>query len=518
MAGTADTLGVILAVFFVLGGIALAVWYFSFRKTSNVDGPRKCSKDADCSGGTGTVFEQYTGQVCRDGTCQNIACTQNSTCAKTAPGTTCFGIGPIGSRKDQGCLPMSCRTTNDCAAEGLVITDDSNVVCVPSGSGEGICVPQTPLDGKGGCFKVNNLFPVGDKCVVCGTGTDRNCAAGSYCSDGRCLRCGDTQNNLCETKSNSDGPAGWDFCSVNGGSGANRCISGFECKTQLPVGGNGSPAPIQLPNGLSLQPGVGICLPADAKCAFTWFNSTAAPTGAGPAPFAGQCSATQPYCSINGTCESTPTAGGGAVCGYLPGVNKNGIVSAGNGDTYDVTGICSGRVVPTGSYANPADFQINGTVVPKTSLSCNAGSGNKAGDCLCDPSNSDCPQGTYCQPLSISGTDGSSKGFCTISAGTGASSTINSESKIPLAGELGHYYADSICVIPPLQTGSGRTQAIPRCIPQPKNPSEVIALNGPGDFCYNDSQCLYNGKQQALKNTLGALRCDTDLNRCVGYR
>jgi len=515
MAGTVDTLGVIFAVFFVLAGIAIAVWYYSFRRPANVGGAQSCKRDVDCSGGTGSAFEQYTGQVCRSGTCQSIACIQNSTCAARAPGTTCFGLGPSGARTDQGCLPMACRTTDDCVAEGQDVSS-ANVVCVPSGEGEnGICVPQTPLDGKGGCFAVTNLSAVGDRCVVCGTGAAPNCAAGSYCSNGRCLRCGDTENNLCEDQSGTDGPGGWDFCRI-GATGTNSCSSsGFECKTQLPAGASGADAPIQLPNGQSLSPGVGICLPPDAECAFTWFNSTAAPTGSGPTPFAGQCPATSPYCSVNGTCEATPTSNGGAVCGYVPGVGSDGTVTLGSGDKYNLTGICSGILVPGGSYANPANFEINGTRIG--SVKCNVGSANKAGDCSCNPSNSDCPEGTYCQPLTLSSTDGSPLGFCTISAGTGASSTLSSNSRVPLSGQLGHYYANSICAIPPR---GGAARALPRCIPQPqpRDPTEVLALNGPGDFCYDKSQCLYNGMRQAVNNPLGALRCDTTLNRCVGFQ
>lgn len=514
MADTGATLGIVLAVFFILGGIALAVWYFEFRKPNNTPGAKTCTKDTDCSGGSEKQSEQYTGQICKNGTCQNVACNQNSTCSAKVPGTTCFGLGPSGSRSDQSCLPMACRTTDDCVAVGEDVKT-ANVVCVPSGAGEnGICVPQKPADGKG-CFAVTNLSKFGNTCVVCGTGAgQQNCAAGSYCSNGRCLRCGNEETNLCEDQSFSDGPAGWNFCKSTG---PNQCPTNFECKTQLPAGGSGNSQPIKLPNGKSLPTGVGICLPSNAECAFTWFNSTAAPSDSAPTPFAGQCPATRPYCSVEGTCETTPTSGGGAVCGYVPGVGNDGTVTLSTGDEYQLTGICSGRLVIAGSYANPADFQIDGNRVPGSSSTCSRGSENKTKKCICNPEDDECPEGTYCQPLTVTSTNGNSStsGFCTISAGTDSSSTLTPNSKVPLSGQLGHYYANSICAIPP---GGGAAGAIPRCIVQPTSATELFSLNGPGDFCYDDSQCLYNGARAGPGNTLGALTCDKSLNRCVGFK
>lgn len=518
MPSTAALLGLIFAGFLILGGIALAVWYFEFRKPSNAGGPKKCSKDADCSDiSQKTQQEQYTGQVCRNGTCQNVACVQsnNQTCATKAPGTTCFGLGPPGKPTDQSCIPMSCRTTDDCAGPGGDAMKE-NVVCVPDGSraGQGICVPQKPLDGKG-CFNLTNLKPSGNTCIVCDENTP--CSKGSYCLDGRCFRCGNSAtDNLCEDKKNTEGPAPWGFCKAGGDTDmCSKANPNFKCQTELPSGGSGSKEQIKLPDGSTLESGIGLCLPSEGNCAFSWFNSTAGPEGSSPKPFPGQCGPDAPYCSINGTCEQTPLSNGGAVCGYLPGVGADGKVSTSDGGTYDVTTICSGVLVPKNSYANLANFQIDGSDVPNTSTTCSAGVDNKAPNCTCDPTKSDsnCPEGTYCQPISISNINGrpTTKGICTIIAGTEKSTTLSSNSKPPQSGQLGYYYSNSLCGIP--DTGGD----VPICRPQPvpaAGSSSIISLNGPGDFCYNTSQCLYAGRVQGPKNTLGALVCN--INRCVG--
>jgi len=507
--GIGDTLGVIFAALFILVAIGLGVWYFVFRRPNALAVGASCTKDSDCSATTAdgqnvTFLEQYQGEVCVSGKCQSVGCKSNSTCNTKLPGSTCFGVGPQSG--EGGCVPLNCRTTDDCLPGGGNPAT-ANVVCVPgTNAGQGICVPQSPPDKKGGCYNITGLVNQNGKCVVCGGGAG-NCRPGSYCQDGKCLRCGNTGSNLCESRTGTEGPGPWGFCRMGQTSGEPTCPGGYEC-TRTVVSGNGQTRAIELPDGSSLPNNVGLCLPQNAECAFSWFNTTGTPTG--PAPFAGQCPALTPYCSFtSGQCQNTPTADGGAVCGLLPGVPTTGLITSGTRTGYDMRGLCSGRLVtakPNAAYTNIADWTTQGGNFTNTTCP----GANPASNCECDTSDnpSRCPRGTYCQVFTT-GQTGATKGFCTIAAGTG---TSVSAPDAPLSGVLGHFYVAAEC-----QTNSSGIPVCTNLEPPTSATAPPLSLGGPGDFCYANDQCLFDGKFQGKSMSVIPLTCDTSLNVCIGF-
>lgn len=500
--GIGDTLGVIFAALLILVAIGLSVWYFGFRRPNALAVGASCTKDSDCSATTVDgqdvpPLEQFQGEVCVNGKCQSVGCKSNSTCQTKMPGSTCFGIGPKAG--EGGCVPLNCRTTEDCLPTGGN-PDTANVICVPFPGGQGLCVPQKPPDGKGGCYKITGLVNQNGTCVVCGGGAGDCALPGSYCKDGKCLRCGNTSTNLCESHTGTAGPAPWGFCRI----GQNTCPGDHEC-TRTVDKGNGQTGPIELPDGSSLPNNVGLCLPQNAGCAFSWFNTAGTPNGS--APFGGQCPAETPYCSFtSGQCRNTPTADGGAVCGFLPGVPSEGLVDTGPHQGYDMRGLCSGRLVATDAYTNIANWTTKG--VQFRGQTCRGASSPAASNCTCDTTKNNCPKGTYCQVFTT-GETGATQGFCTIAAGTGTSSL--SAPNAPVSGVLGHFYVASEC-----QTNSAGIPVCTNLEPPTSATAPPLSLGGPGDFCYTPAQCLFDGKFQGKSKTVIPLTCDTTLNVCIG--
>lgn len=485
--GIGDTLGIIFAAILILIAIAVAVWFYVYRRPAGVGAT--CSNDNDCLQPGKNPSERYQGEVCVKGVCKNVACSSNATCNAKLGGTTCFGSGPPpspGQTREAGCIPLSCRSTNDCnpgKSEKDIATGTKGIaICVGANEPGAICVPAQTSDGK--CFSLLT-DEGGGKCSVC-VGGQGQCPAGTYCTNGRCLECGKTQESkdLCSAKKSEDATAEaapYGFCKMG-----EPCASvGIQFTCTNMVGGE---TITTLPDESSLNSDVGICLPSSfpdgPPCAFSWFNPTASPTGLGLG--AGYCPSTAPYCTPQG-CATTPI---GAVCGKIAGVPSNGQAGTqGNAGSYDITGLCSGILVPDKSYANIAQFNTKGQFQGGGSAStCQVGSANPATkDCECKPGDdSTCPLGTFCQQIS-EGENRSKQGICTIS-GTGT------------AGPLGLFYPNTACI-----TGQG---GIPVCTTL----GDKTFAGGPGDFCYVTSQCLYNGTQQ--NNPLRALECMN--NQCVG--
>ena len=329
------------------------------------------------------------------------------------------------------------------------------------------------------------------KCSVC-TG-EGQCPGGTYCTNGRCLRCGEEQGELCSSKLKEDPSteaAPYGFCKI----GAKCKATDIAYKCTNMVGGD---TITTLPDGKPFNTDVGICLPDPEPaqpCAFSWFNPTAS---ANPGkPLTGQCPSTAPYCTPKG-CVTLPFSeeadlAGGVVCGKIAGVPSGGMAGTqGSAGSYDITGLCSGILVPIGSYANIATFTADGK--PSIGAStCLIGNDNPAKkDCGCTTGkDGDCPLGTFCQKLSL-GPEGSTKGICTISA-TGTTG-------------LGFFYANSACV--------ANSFGLPVC---KQLNSQVLGgqtfAGGPGEFCYLPEQCLYQGVSQ--NNPLRALTCLK--NQCLG--
>jgi len=423
-----------------------------------------------------------------NGICQNVGCNTNRECAAKLPGTTCFGAGPKGMA---GCIPLTCTSTNDCNPPGTSEQDLKTgikgiSICVGGGSVGSVCVPAQTSDGK--CFKVSGIMDEGGgKCTVC-TPEGGQCPGGTYCTNGRCLACGEKQNDLCEDKTEDSSAiaAPYGFCKK----GENKCGLGFTCTDTV-----GGETLSTLPDGSTLNSDVGICLPSGARCAFSFYNATASASADGSANLPGQCRSDLPYCNASGQCQSTPI---NAVCGRVAGLPTGGMTGdAGTTGSYDITGICSGRLVPIGSYANIAQFNVQGNPQNATST-CNIGSDNPAKGknpaCKCDPRKTgDCPLGTFCQSISVGPTGASAtQGICTLAA-TGPTG-------------LGFFYPNSSCVV--------NTNGIPVCTPLTASavaPGAAVQ-GGPGDFCYVKEQCIYQGNPQ--KNPLKALLCLN--NQCVG--
>lgn len=488
-----DTLGVIFAAFLILVAISVAIWYFIFQKTT-VTGEKTCTNDNDClqSGSGLTPIQQYQGEICMNGICKNTSCSSNRECASKLPGTTCFGAGPTNGQA--GCIPLTCRSTNDCNPPGTSEEDLKTgikgiSICVGGGDIGSVCVPAQTSDGK--CFKVSGIMDEGGgKCSVCTPGGGQ-CPGGTYCANGRCLACGESQNDLCEDKTEDSSaiPAPYGFCKK----GKNKCGGEFMCTDTV-----GGETLSTLPDGSTLdsENDVGICLPNGSQCAFTYYNSTASAIFDESARLPGQCKPDLPYCNVSGQCQSTPI---NAVCGRIAGVPTGGMTgTAGTPGSYDITGICSGRLVPVGSFGNLAQFNVQGTPQNATST-CNVGSDNPARNkipsCMCDPRKTDdCPLGTFCQGISVGPTGTSAtQGICTLAA-TGPT------------GSLGFFFPNSSCVV--------NTNNIPVCTPLTASavvPGAAVQ-GGPGDFCYVKEQCIYRGKPQ--KNPLKALTCVN--NQCVG--
>nr|QBK92174.1 MAG: hypothetical protein LCPAC304_05210 [Pithovirus LCPAC304] len=496
--GVAETLGIIFAAFMILGGITLIVWFFVFRQPSTAVTGAPCTKDVDCSqlckpGEVGcTVFDEYQGEVCgSDGKCASVNCQTNATCNKL-PGSTCFGYSPTAG--ESSCVPLSCTTTDDCVPEGDAKNVD--VVCVYNSLiGNGVCVPTKPKGGD--CYQINGLFKDADgKCIVCDDSTP--CLGGSFCKEGRCFRCGDTTDNLCETDDKKAEAGPWGFCGTVGTGCGGGNIS-FTCTDKI------NNEDIVLPKG-SLD-GNGLCLPTDAECAFSWFNTNGSLTG--PANLGGRCTSAAPYCDASGKCVTTPIDGAGVLCGQLSGIPSTGQISDSTGQvTYDLTGICTGRLVAPDVFSSLSDFTSDGGALV-SGTRC-LGNNVNGGNCTCktvnpttDPEKVQCPKGTFCQPFTTSKTkdvtiNSQLPGICLISSGTGVF--------VPNSGNLGYFYANSACI--PNQALNG----IPTCTTL--TVIRAQAQGGPGAFCYSTDQCLYQGKKQGTNSTLGALQCVN--NRCVG--
>ena len=495
--GVAETLGIIFAAFMILGGIALAVWFYAIRQPTTAVTGKPCTKDAECSrlctkNEVGcTVFDEYQGEKCINKVCKSVDCQSNATCANKLPGSTCFGYSP--TTGEESCVPLACVTTNDCVSGGDPTGID--VVCVYKPSlGNGVCVPTKPSGDE--CYKIDGLTKdSAGNCVVCASGAD--CPFGSSCEKGRCLRCGNTGTNLCsKNPSISLGAGAWGFCEKGGGG----CQEGvFTCTDKI------DEKDIVFPDGSSLTdvgPNIGLCLPIGAECAFSWFNTDGSLDG--PANVGGRCASAKPYCSASGKCVLTPI---GALCGQIPGIPSKGIVKDSTGQiTYDLTGICTGRLVAPDVFSSPSDFTSNGTAFVSGQTCLGNKIRKKKNSCKCetttDPKKVQCPKGTFCQPFTTSNTQNvtiNSKmpGICLISSGTGVF--------VPRSENLGHFYADSACVPNIALNG------IPTCATFQSRPQ---APGGPGAFCYTTDQCLYQGKRQGTNSTLGALMCVN--NRCVG--
>jgi len=480
-----DTLGIIFAGTLILIAIIVSVWFFIYRKPSGVGA--SCTDDNDCINSSGkNPAEQYQGEVCVKGVCQNVACNSNSTCKSKLPGSTCFGIGPVKGKS--GCVPMSCRSTNDCnpglTSEQIIKNKKNISICV--GEDGPICVPSQTSDGKK--FKgISGLMSDGSVCKP----DEGLCPGGTYCDNGMCLECGRDQTNLCSKNNSGDATAKaapYQFCDMGvTGACANTDVE-YKCTNNM-IGPNNKSGPITLPDGSKLKNNVGICLPKSTSpgkppCAFSWFNPTASadPKELGP----GYCPSSDPYCTPGG-CQKTPF---GAVCGRIAGIPSDGKQPG----RYDITGLCSGRLVPVNSYANLSQYNPSGNYQGSEGVgACSAGKDNPAKNppCQCTPGKKgDCPKGTFCQKLGVT-VGGNNIGLCTISSGTGSSS-----------GSLGYFYANSDCV--------PNAFNIPVC--QQLTDNSFLA-GGPGDFCYVESQCLYSGKPQP-NNPLRALTCLK--NQCVG--
>lgn len=497
--GVGETLGLIFAGALILGAIALAVWFYVFRRPSLVTG-RACSKDADCSqkcdptDSNCNVFDEYPAEVCVSGVCKSVSCQNNSICERQLPGTTCFGIG---------CVPLSCRTTNDCIPEGQKI-DDVDVVCVYNErTAVGACVPSKPKGG--GCYDVNGLSQDSNgNCVVC-SASNPSCPPGSYCDGkGRCLTCGDSTDNTCDGKAGSPGAAPWGICKLGE---TNTCAANVGTQTYScqNLGGD-----LTFPDGTKLGSDYGLCLPPSAECAFTWFNTTGTLDGPSTVP-TGWCSKDTPFCSTSGQCVAQPTEAGGTICGKIPGSYKNGIAS----NTYDLTGICSGRLIAADATTDISSYTTTGTPIGRQVCTRNKVSKN-AGNCTCTTGRDDCPAGTNCIPFaSQSQNQPTTKtpgllGLCLIASGTGSGPLASPF--VPLPGELGYHYANSAC-LPNSNLGG-----IPTCTlitPTIAGDPNTQAQGGPGAFCWSTDQCLYQGKKQGTNNNLGALKCSTN-NICIG--
>jgi len=505
--GVGNTLGIIFAVVLIFIAIALAIWFYVFRRPPAVG--QSCQKDADCSDSSASFVDQYQGLRCIKGTCQSTPCQNNGTCASRLPGSTCFGYSSQAG--SSSCIPLSCRTTNDCVPEGQNV-EDANVVCVFSQTeGRGVCVPTNPKGG--GCYDITGLSQDSNgNCVVCSD--SQPCPPGSYCdSRGRCLRCGNSTDNLCESRTGTLGAGAWNLCSTNA-TGACGNIGGaqtLECTREI------DGQVITLPDGTQPPENVGLCLPEQAECAFSWFNTEASLTGPNPVP-GGWCSISAPFCSSQGQCEQTPVAGGGTVCGEIPGNYENGVASNG----YDLTGICSGRLLPANAFTNIANFTTNGNLISGKTSRCQnnvsrSGGLNSCG-CQTNPSGNDnlCPGGTVCIPFSAANNqslqaDGTYDGLCLITTGpTGGSTGAANSPFAPQPGEPGYLYSNSQC-LPNSNLGGLAT-----CVQVTSTNAQTSPTSGgPGDFCWSTSQCLYQGQRQAPNSDLGALRCSTN-NICIG--
>jgi hypothetical protein len=482
--GTGDVLGIVFASVILLIGIAVAIWFFGFRRPSNqtaIADAQTCSQDTDCvaPGDPDNVVAPpegaWTGQVCVRGTCQNVSCNSNRDCSsKGLHGATCFGAGPNVLEAQAGCIPLSCRTTNDCNPN---LTTDSQLADAPSicAPGLNICVPAKPPDGNG-CFQGLSELSGG----ACGIPDTVACPAGSYKRNGRCLRCGLT--NACSALDQNAVSSGFQLCEMGSD---NTCTTGFTCTRST---GNGTIS--DLPNGQAIGSGLGICLPQNADCAFSYFNNTASASGSDP--IGGMCPKNQPFCTSQGTCQSNPAD---AICALVPGVGVDGTTN----DGYDLTGICNGRTVPSNSVANIAQFNTTGQSIGNDRCTV----GPAGSDCSCDPSQSDsttgrnpgCPRGSLCIETGEQ-IRGRPSGLCSVAGVTGT--------------QIGRYYPGT-CVV--------GTNNIATCVGTNPSPNTFIPAlvnaGGPGDFCYRDEDCLLHGIKQP-NNAFKALSCNTGNNVCVG--